>query len=397
MVRSSDSLFRIEALRFSNDSLANVGVRSDHAVMEASQEELKRRNLASSTRIVSEIFPGLGKTIEDVRKMLIPDYEVDAFVRNSAECQACCFPGTGKSISIALTSGLIQLYSMDELRFVIGHELGHHLLGHYAYPQPDHSINQVEKLNILALSRAAEISADRVGFVAVAKKEYAYRAVMKLATGLPDRFLRFDLSAYLRQARDLRQLGGTECGLLSSHPVCTTRMRALLWFEMSKPYSDWCGQNSSPPLSAEKLGKKVEKDMASVSGFRLAEINKREADSAMRWGVLSLFVSDGRLSKEEQVLLKQAFGNEVADDLLSFLREHGPNGVGSKFKEALRSIRLMSVEIRRALFLDLKRFAELAGGEAIVRKQILKKTLQTIALDQEEANGVFELEINEEQ
>jgi len=379
----SDSLLRIEVLRFKNDSPANAGVCSDPAGMEEYQEELRRKNLASSTRIVPEIFPEIGKAVEDVRKKVIPDYEVDAFVRNSAEFQACCFPGSGKSISIALTSGLIQLSTMDELRFVIGHELGHHLLGHYAYPRPDNSTNQVEKLNLLALSRAAEISADRIGFLAVSKKEHAYKAVLKIATGLPDKLLRFDLSAYLKQARDLRKLGGSECGLLSSHPVCTTRMRALLWFEMSKPYQEWCGKKGSASLSANMLDKKVAKDMASVSGFRLADINKKEADSAMRWGVLSLFVSDGHLSKEEQVLLKQTFGDEVAEGLLSFLRAHGPDGVVSKFEAALRSIRLMSCEIKEALYLDLERFAKFAGGEIIVREQVLRKTLSSIALDRE--------------
>jgi len=378
-----DSRQRIESLRFKNDSPANAGVRSDRAGLEAYQEELRCKNLASSTRIVPEIFPEIGRAIEDVRKKLIPDYTVDAYVRNSSEFQACCFPGSGKSISIALTSGLIQLSSMDELRFVIGHELGHHLLGHHAYPQPDSSANQVEKLNILALSRAAEISADRVGFVAVSKKEHAYRAVLKLATGLPDKFIRFDLSAYLKQARDLRERGGSEYGLLSSHPACTTRMRALLWFEMSTPYHHWCRQKGSGTLSSEMLDKKVAKDMAAVSGFRLAEINKKEANSAMRWGVLSLFVSDGHLSKEEQVLLKQTFSNEVAEDLLSFLREHGPEGVVSKFESALRSIRLMSFEIKEALYLDLERFAKLAGGEIVVREQVLQKTLDSIALDRE--------------
>ncbi len=383
MTKSPDSLLRIDALRFKNDSLANAGVRSDPAGMEEYQEDLKRKNLASSTRIVPEIFPEIGKTIEDVREKLIPDFTVDAYVRNSSEFQACCFPGAGKSISISLTSGLIQLSSVDELRFVIGHELGHHLLGHHAYPQADSSANQVEKLNILALNRAAEISADRVGFVAVSKKEHAYKAVLKLATGLPDKFVRFDLSAYLKQARDLRKLGGTEYSLLSSHPVCTTRMRALLWFEMSSPYYVWSDQKGSAPFSSVMLDNKVEKDMAAVSGFRLAEINKKEANVAMHWGVLSLFVSDGHLSKEEQALMKQTFGDKVAEDLLGFLREQGPDGVISKFEASLRCVRLMSFEIKEALYLDLEHFAKLAGGEIIVREQVLRKTLRSIALDRE--------------
>jgi len=381
MTKKTNSLSQIETLRFKNDSPVNAGIRLDHVGSEKYQEELKCENLASSTRIVPEIFPEINKAIEDVRKKVIPDYTIDAYIRNSPEFQAYCFPGFGKSISIALTSGLIQLSSIDELRFVIGHELGHHLLGHHAYPHPNNSTNQVEKLNILALNRASEISADRIGFIAVSKKEHAYRAILKLATGLPDKFIRFDMSAYLKQARDLRKMGGTEYGLLSSHPICTTRMRALLWFEMSKSYHNWCNLKKTSTLSSEMLDKKVEKDMAMISGFRLAEINKKEAESAMRWGVLSLFISDGHLSKEEQVLLKQTFGNKVAKDLLNFLKEQGTSGVILKFEAALRNIRLMNSETKEALFLDLEHFAKLAGGEVKVREQVLQKTLNSIALN----------------
>jgi hypothetical protein len=374
---------RIEKLRFKNDVIfANKSAAQSDA-SRLFEERLERQNLASSTRIVPEVFPEIGKAIEDVREKLIPDYRIDAYIRNAPEFQACCFPGSGETISIAFTSGLIQISSMDELRFIIGHELGHFLLGHHAYPRPDQASSRVEELNILALSRAAEISADRIGFVAASKKEHSYRAVLKLATGLPDRFIRFDLSAYLKQAKELCQLGGSEYALLSSHPLCPVRMRALLWFEMSQPYFDWVGQKGDASLSGKLLDEKIEKDMAAVNGFRLAEINKKEADSAMRWGVLSLFVSDGTLSKDEQALLRQTFGSDVAEDMMMLLKEKGPSEVMSKFDSALRSIRLMKREVKEALYLDLEHFAELAGGEVHVRRHVLEMSLKNMALDRE--------------
>lgn len=371
----------IESLRFKNDSLATAGLSLDESALEEFQAKLKSQNLASSTRIVPEIFPEIGRAVEDVRQRLVPDCTIDAYVRNSCEFQAYSFPGSGKSISIALTSGLIQLHSSDELRFVIGHELGHHLLGHHAYPDPDDATSQVEKLNILALKRAAEISADRIGFVAVSNPENAYKTVLKLATGLPDQYIRFDLSAYMEQARELRQMGGTEYSLLSTHPICSTRMRALLWFSMSETYYRWTHRTSDAPLSSSTLDMRIAKDMASMSGFRLSELNKKEADAAMLWGVLSLFVSDGHLSKEEQALMKQTFGEETAENTFQFLRDNGPDGVVSKFETALRSVRLMNAETKEALYEDLEHFAELAGGEIDVREGVLQKTLDRIALD----------------
>jgi hypothetical protein len=160
-------------------------------------------------------------------------------------------------------------------------------------------------------------------------------------------------------------------------------MRALLWFEMSQLYADWMDLKGAAPLSGKLLDDKIEKDMAAVNGFRLAEINKREADLAMRWGILSLFVSDGTLSKDEQTLLRQTFGNDVAEDMMTLLKENGPNEIISKFDEALRSIRLMKREVKEALFFDLEHFAELAGGEIHVRRKVLEMSLKNMALDRE--------------
>ena len=378
---NEDSKKRIENLRFKKDSLSKLGASFHPADMKHFQEQLKCRNLASSTRIIPELFPEIGKMIEEVRRRIIPEYTVEAYVRNSSDAQACCFPGSGKSISIALTSGLIQLFSIEELCFVVGHELGHFLLEHHKYPQAEDAAGQAEKLNLLALSRSAEISADRVGFVATIKKESALKAVLKLATGLPDQFLRFDVSAYLDQARELHKMGGSEYDLLSTHPVCTTRMRALLWFEMSELYNEWRGIKGSAPISSSALDSRVEKDMSAASGFRLTAINKKEADSALLWGALSLFVADGRLSKDEQVLMTQTFGEKVSAAAFQVLKEHGPDKVLENFETALQSVKFMDSEIKETLYRDLDRFSGLAGGEPAVRDQLLKKAQTRLFLN----------------
>ena len=65
---------------------------------------------------------------------------------------------------IILTSRLIELLNEKELMFVIGHEVAHYIYQHSIYPNPNTEENEITKLNILNLSRAAEISADRIGF-----------------------------------------------------------------------------------------------------------------------------------------------------------------------------------------------------------------------------------------
>ena len=75
--------------------------------------------------------------------------------------------------------------------------------------------NRNLKLNILNLSRAAEISCDRIGFLSCGDLEVSLRAILKLASGLNDQHLNFKFSAYLNQLRELETLGKVShnCGV----------------------------------------------------------------------------------------------------------------------------------------------------------------------------------------
>ena len=67
--------------------------------------------------------------------------------------------------------------------FVIGHGWRHYIYQHSVYPNPNETDNRVSKLNILNLSRAAEISADRIGFWVCGLRK-CFTSKSKLASGL---------------------------------------------------------------------------------------------------------------------------------------------------------------------------------------------------------------------
>lgn len=176
-------------------------------------------------------------------------------------------------------------------------------------------------------------------------------------------------------------MGGSEYDLLSTHPICTTRMRALLWFEMSELYNEWRGTKGRAPISSSALDSRVEKDMSAASGFRLTAINKKEADTALLWGALYLFAADGHLSKGEQVLIAETFGEKASIDAIQVLKEHGPDKVIEYFETALRSVRLMDYETKEAICRDLERFSGLADGEISVRENILQKAHRSLQIE----------------
>lgn len=64
----SDSKIRLERLRFKNDVIFSEKSGGCSETSRLFDERIERQNLASSTRIVPEIFPEIGKAIEDVRE-----------------------------------------------------------------------------------------------------------------------------------------------------------------------------------------------------------------------------------------------------------------------------------------------------------------------------------------
>ena len=100
------------------------------------------------------------------------------------------------NLRVLLASKLIELLNGEELESVIAHEVAHFYYQHALYPQPNSTMNRVETLNLLNFSRAAEISADRIGFIGCGSLESSLRAMLKITSGLSDKHLKFNFSNY---------------------------------------------------------------------------------------------------------------------------------------------------------------------------------------------------------
>lgn len=115
---------------------------------------------------------------------------------------------------IVLNSGLVDVMDDDELRFVLGHELGHVLSGHAVYRtmlgvllalSNTALIIPFGALGVRALvaallewQRKSELSGDRAGLLAGQQPEAALRAHMKMASG--GKIDELDAEAFLAQA-----------------------------------------------------------------------------------------------------------------------------------------------------------------------------------------------------
>lgn len=263
-------------------------------------------------RLSAEMTPGLYSILESVgQRLRIGPESVLAFVHASPDIQAACYAGDTKDCLISLTSGLIDLMSEQELAFVIGHELGHFLLGHGATPlTADPSVEGMMR------RRSDEISADRVGMLACSERTAAFRALIKVSCGLDASHLRFDIGTYLEQIQQATSSAwGPTFG--PTHPSLMIRCRALLWFEMSHEYRQINGASRGEPLDV--IDNRVAKDLR-----RLVDgpAHKRIADakrSLQIWMAVAASIRDGRIDKGEHALLKEELGPETCAKVLSFL------------------------------------------------------------------------------
>ncbi len=143
----------------------------------------------------------------------------ELYVQLSPQINAQCVGISGPFIVV--TSAAVDAMDDDELRYVLGHELGHLLSGHAIYRTmmtilANLAVNlawlpigaMALRAIIAALSewwRKAELSADRAGLLAGQDPSAALRAHMKLAGG--GDLSEVDTAAFLEQAAEYESAG----------------------------------------------------------------------------------------------------------------------------------------------------------------------------------------------
>ena len=139
----------------------------------------------NSLKISKEITPELYICLESTcTNLFLNINKVNAYVTSSSEIQAGCISFSRDSCIITITSAVINLLDFEEIKFVLGHELGHFLLSHNIEER------QIEKSQEGYIKkRAQEISVDRIGLLACKDINAATRAITKSLSGLDEKYI----------------------------------------------------------------------------------------------------------------------------------------------------------------------------------------------------------------
>jgi Zn-dependent protease with chaperone function len=126
---------------------------------------------------------------------------------------------------IILNTAAVEMLNDDELRWLIGHELGHVISGHATYRTITILLLVLGfqnlpflaglallpiKLALLEWYRKSELSSDRAGLLAGQDEQTSFRVFMKLAGGSKEERLNreLDLDEFMRQAAEYETSGG---------------------------------------------------------------------------------------------------------------------------------------------------------------------------------------------
>ena len=369
--------------KFSSDNPDEFGININEFKKSDVLDESHLSNLLStSIRITEDIIPKVYKSIKSVFKKLKVENQFDFFVTSDTyQANASCnLMSVSSKPYIILTSKLIELLNDKELEFVIGHEVAHYIYQHALYPNPQTTENRSLKLNILNLGRAAEISADRIGFLACGDLESSLRTNLKLASGLNDKHLNFKFSAYLDQLRELETLGKSETQLFSTHPSFLIRMQALIWFSMTKEYHEFFETKKKGSYSISDIDKKIENSIKKVIGNEIEVSNKEIIDRALLWGSLNLYLIDKKFTKSEQSKFIKQFGEKKALKAISFLKISNKDMLRKKVNDSFTEASHLLKTDKNLLFDDLKKICQAIDGDQSKKKAVLNELSKVLGI-----------------
>jgi len=215
--------------------------------------------LSSGVKLNRVIAPRLYDICSHVKEKLNYTEEIDFFVISSVEFNAFSINGFGyMPHMICLNSALIQFFTDEELAFVIGHEIGHLMFLHSQLrvvrmllsDSESKSISKQIKHLFSRWSQYAEISSDRMGFIAQPNLETIGKVFFKLASGLSEEHLKFDIKEYMKQLDNLKNMSQSD--FHSSHPNNLVRLKCLELFSHSELYKDFnANQTQKDKLNSE--------------------------------------------------------------------------------------------------------------------------------------------------
>ena len=197
-----------------------------------------------SLKVDKRLLPDFYALTQEVIKKLNFTDKVDFYITGDASVNAFSLAAEDAESPhiVNINSGLFDLMTKDELKFVLGHELGHLInkdsalsrLIRFVFPEGSQVPISLQ-YKIRLHNQLAELVADRYGFIAIEDLGVCVTAFFKMASGLDLTKMNVSIDALIADNTRRLEYFLKDKGISrASHPVNPIRIQALNLFSKTK-------------------------------------------------------------------------------------------------------------------------------------------------------------------
>jgi hypothetical protein len=304
---------------------------------------LREKFLRDGVRLNQRLSPRIYQIYKDIGQTLSLEATAEVYCFNSHEINAIAFldiSKEGHKTFIGVTSQSLEILDDSELKFLIGHELGHFIFRNHRYnalyrEDKDSSSRTVlphlgDKL-FLSWQKKTEISADRIGLLACRDLEKAAKALLKAHYGLSDKNLVLDVEALMQQLEEIKGKSELMKAEFASHPLLPIRLKALEYFSKSEKAQKYGFPFASEILPDIAMENQVEELLQITRRYPFT----KQAEAVMKTvalGALAVLSVDREVNLEEIKITMEILSKYFTDEPE---KETDPKDLGNKLKQAI--------------------------------------------------------------
>jgi Zn-dependent protease with chaperone function len=283
------------------------------AKVEKTENYFKNILEGHSFKVNEKLSPRLFSIFAEVKSKIDFQEPIDFYITNNPELNAFAVSRLeeGQNNIVNVNSGLIDKVDDDELKFVLGHELGHLI---------SHNANITQLLNFVFAEQAelpllmqhkiavwekvSELTADRFGFIACGNLDKVLSCFFKMASGLSIERLNFDPKAFSDENDEiLKYFKETGSGNLLSHPINPIRIKAIEYFSNSVLYKTLSAGNEVS--EDEILNSLISELMESLMVISNSPINYHRTCFIAAAGLIIASIDDGFSDDEYERIIEE--------------------------------------------------------------------------------------------
>ena len=261
-------------------------------------------------KVTESVAPRVYKSFQETVRILEFSEPIDLFIASNPSINAFTIPSLKKDKPhiIVINSGLLEKFSHKELKFTIGHELGHIIFGssllkdHVAFVfGRDKRMHLNFELKLSLWNKLAELSADRIGLIVTNDINSCIHAFFKLSSGIFPEAIDLKVEEYVKQIDEIFNNYKKKFAANSSydsHPLIPIRIKMLDAFYSSLTYQAYNKQEQIEDKQLQQTSLEIlsllfkygdsgldlhRKIFITCAGLLLAQMDEQISDQEMKY------------------------------------------------------------------------------------------------------------------